>query len=134
MCFKNPAFSEEKEWRLIKLASIKDELDLIRDRQLQERFQGFGIKLPESRPIRPLSNAEGVDLKFRTTSLGFVPYIELGLKDRAGVFRNRLPLEVVIQGPTAAPGFSLVSLTMYLEYHGYGFPMTNIYPSAIPLR
>jgi hypothetical protein len=134
LSFKNPAFSEEKEWRLIKLTDIREELRLIRDRKSQERFSQLGIKLPESRPSWPLSQAEGIDIKFRQTSLGFVPYIELGLKHRAGVFTGRLPLEEVIQGPTAAVGLSLQSLTMYLESHDYGFPMTNIHQSAIPLR
>jgi len=131
LCFKNPAFSEEQEWRFIKLIHIQDELDLVRDQQAQAQAAQWGVELPDF-PAR--SNAEGIDIKFRQSSLGFVPYIELSLKHRSGPFMNRLALEKVIQGPAANPRLSCQSLAMYIQSHGYGFPSTEIRPSRIPLR
>lgn len=133
LCFKNPAFSEEREWRLVKLTAVRDELSATSERRMRERFAQFGVKIPPP-PVRPLSNSEGIEIKFRPSSFGFIPYVLIGLKPRAGVFMGRLPLKKVIQGPTAAPSLSLSSLVMYLEAQGYGFPHTEISQSEIPLR
>jgi hypothetical protein len=93
----------------------------------------FGVDLPEFRTAWSEADAEGIEIHFRRSSLGLVPYVQLSLEQRAGVFTGRLPLEQVVQGPTASPDLSLESLQMYLESRGFG-PHTEIKVSGIPLR
>ena len=77
--------------------------------------------------------AEGIEIKFRTSPIGLIPYVELPLRERAGVFAGRLPLWHVVQGPTPNPELSLESMGMYLQSSGYGFH-TELTSSGIPLR
>jgi len=139
LCFKNPGFSEEREWRLIKLVDIQEELRLVEHRLTQARLERLnetleqqGIKSPPILRSWPRTNAEGIEIKFRQASMGFIPYIELRLKQRAGVFTDRLPLESVVQGPTPNVALAFESLAMYLR--SFGFSMTQVGSSTIPLR
>jgi hypothetical protein len=140
LCFKHPAFAEEREWRLIKLVDVREELRLLDQRRTDEmlrvtceRMRELGVETPDMRTAWGEANAEGVDIKFRTAPIGLVPYVELPLRERAGVFTGRLPLWHVVQGPTPNPELSLESVGMYLESRGYGFH-TEVKPSRIPLR
>lgn len=140
LCFKNPAFSEEREWRLIKLVNVREELrhgdDLRRETEMEEsrrRWKAQGIDVPPMpRPAIP-RDAEGLSISFRESSFGFVPYINLDAVDIAGVFTGRLPLCEVIHGPTAHPELALASLRLYLDGNGYGFH-TEVTLSRVPLR
>jgi len=140
LCFKNPGFKEEEEWRLIKLVDVRDELHYQEDkrteellRQTRERMRQVAVDTSGQPTVWRQANAEGIDIQFRASSIGLVPYVELPLIERAGVFTGRLPLWHVIQGPTVNPEVSLESLAMYLESRGYGFH-TAVEPSRIPLR
>lgn len=140
LCFKHPAFAEEREWRLIKLVDVREELRLLDQQRTEEmlratneRMRGMGVEIPDVRTAWGEARAEGIDIGFRPSSVGLVPYVALPLRDRAGVFTGRLPLWQVIQGPTANPELALESLRMYLESGGYGFH-TEVRPSQIPLR
>lgn len=122
LCFKNPAFSEEHEWRLIKLVNVREELGLLNDRRSDERMAAsmaaarehmrkLGVEIPD-RQLPPRQwDAEGIEIKFRESprGLGLVPYVELPLKDQAGVFTGRLPLCEIVQGPSAHPDLALES-------------------------
>jgi hypothetical protein len=141
LCFKHPGFSEEQEWRLIKLIDIRAELDLVVRRQSEARLEQLGgtlaqqgIKIPPLPPSRPQTSAGGIEIEFRQSSLGFIPYIELSLKHSAGVFAGKLPLGHVKQGPTSNVALSLESLVMFLRSHGFMFPITEVSVSTIPLR
>jgi len=141
LCFKHPGFEEEREWRLIKLVDVREELRLLdfkRSEQMleatRERMRKHGIEMPEVQTAWGVANAEGIEIKFRPSGLGLVPYVELPLKARAGVFTERLPLEQVMQGPTPTPELSLESLGMYLQSRGYPWTHTQVKPSRIPLR
>jgi hypothetical protein len=129
LCFKHPAFAEEREWRLIKLVD-RQELQLLGSRASRERMGEMGVNVP-SPPGG--ANAEGLDVSFRASPSGLVPYLQLSLRERAGLFVGRLPLWQVIQGPTQHPDLSLESLKMYLDSRGYNFP-TEVKASRIPLR
>jgi hypothetical protein len=140
LCFKHPAFSEEQEWRLIKLVDVREEFRLLENRRSEEilaatrqRMQEMGLDMPEHSTAWAQANAEGIEIKFRRSALGLVPYVELPLLDRAGVFTGLLPLWEVVQGPTSQPELSAQSLGMFLESRGYGFH-TKIKLSGIPLR
>lgn len=146
LCFKHPTFAEEREWRLIKLVDVREEFRLLDDQRREEmlavareRMRELGVDMPNSltTPEEPTTwaqaRAEGIDIKFRPTSIGLVPYVELALRDRAGIFTGRLPLWEVTQGPTADPELSLESLRMYLDSQGFGFH-TRTAASGIPLR
>jgi hypothetical protein len=138
LCFKHPTFAEEHEWRLIKLVNVREELDL-RDhhrREAWDREMGYPpSKRPPPRETPWVGvHAEGIDIKFRATPLGLVPYVELSLLARAGLFGGRLPLPEVTQGPVPDPELALSSLTMYLESQGLTWPHTTISASGIPLR
>ena len=140
LCFKNPAFSEEEEWRLIKLVDVREEFRLLSDRRskamlaaTRERMKQMGVDMPEWPTAWSQAHAEGIDIHFRQSALGLVPYVELSLSDKAGIFTDRLPLVEVIQGPSPNAELSLESLAMYLESQGYGFH-TTVRVSDIPLR
>ena len=149
LCFKNPAFEEEQEWRLIKVVDAAEEAryasDQVRDEQMrsqmarvreQMRHAGVEHEVPELGERFSRSSwrrAEGLEVKFRPSSLGFVPYIDMPLIDRGGVFMGRLPLWEVTHGPTRHPELALQSLLLYLDAHGYGF-FTEVRASAVPLR
>jgi hypothetical protein len=140
LCFKHPGFAEEREWRLIKLVDVREELRLLDSRRTEEMLQAtrermreLGVEMPDMSTAWGEANAEGIEIHFRESPLGLVPYVELPVLDPAGVFTGRLPLCQVIQGPTPNPDLSLESLRMYLESCGYGFH-TEVRPSRIPLR
>jgi len=140
LCFKHPAFAEEQEWRLIKLVDVREEFRLLEDRRLEDmlaftrkRMSELGVDMPERSTAWATANAEGIDIKFRRSALGLVPYVELPLRDSAGVFAGRLPLWQVVQGPTSQPELAMESLRMFLESKGYGFH-TQVTASGIPLR
>jgi hypothetical protein len=140
LCFKHPAFLEEREWRLIKLVDAREELRVLDHQRTEEmpqatreRMAQLGVEMPDTRTAWGEANAEGIDIRFRISPVGLVPYVELPLRERAGVFTGRLPLWQVIQGPTLNPELSLESLQMYLESQGYGFH-TEVRPSQVPLR
>jgi hypothetical protein len=140
LCFKNPVFKEEQEWRLIKLVDVREELRYQDDKRTEEllratreRMLQLGLDMPGAPTVWRQANAEGINIQFRPSSMGLTPYVELPIIERAGVFTDRLPLWHVIQGPTTNPALSLESLRMYLESRGYGFH-TVVEPSLIPLR
>lgn len=139
-CFKHPAFSEEREWRLVKLVNVREELRLLDDQRrdamlaaTRDRMAALGMDMPRL-PHRSLPrDAEGVEIYFRHSNVGLVPYVELPLIERAGVFSGRLPLSEVAQGRTRHPELSMDSLKLFLEAHGYGMH-TDVQVSGIPLR
>jgi hypothetical protein len=143
LCFKHPGFSEEQEWRLIKLVNTRAELELVDLRQMQARLEhrneilqeeGQGIGIPPLPDWWPLSNPEGIEIRFRHSSMGYVPYIQLDVRHRFGNYLNILPLDQVMHGPTPNAELSRESLTLLLKYRGFGPPMTYIRSSTIPLR
>lgn len=138
LCFKHSGFSEENEWRLIKLVYVREELDLAGSRWEQTQRESFintmkqpGVEVP-SFSDRPPGNAEGIDINFRESQLGFIPYIKVNLKSPSS--QERLPLQEVVQGPTSDPKLSLDSLRMFLESRHFKWPMIEVNPSEIPLR
>jgi len=140
LCFKDPAFAEEREWRLIRLVNVREEIRLLDDKRnalmlaaTHERMRQLGVDMPEHQLVPGPEHAEGIDIQFRPSALGLVPYVELGVRDTAGVFTGRLPLWEVVQGPTRHPEVSLASLSMYLDSEGYGFH-TKVSSTGIPLR
>jgi len=141
LCFKNPTFAEEREWRLIKLVDVNEELGLIDDQRLEKSLLQAKERAeeldPSGRPFkipaRRIRAAEGLEICFRKSPTGPVPYVKLPMEDFAGVFTGRLPLWEVIQGPSPYPDLSLESLNLYLRSTGYGFH-TEVEPSQVPLR
>lgn len=140
LCFKHPGFEEEQEWRLIKLVDVREEFRVVNDRRREERLaeslqwlKDEGVNVDEHATPWSSANAEGVDIGFRRSSLGLVPYVELPLRDMAGVFTGLLPLWHVVQGPSPHPELATEALGMLLESRGYGFH-TKVETSRIPLR
>lgn len=140
LCFKHPAFAEEREWRLIKLVDVREELRLLDHRRTEEmlrataeRMEELGVDMPDLHTAWGEADAEGIEINFRRSAVGLVPYVELPLLEGAGVFTGRLPLWEVIQGPTANPDLARESAAMFLESRGYGFH-TDLKVSGIPLR
>jgi len=98
-CFKDQAFSEEKEWR-------------------------FAYVTPRSvtgkRPVR-----------FRSTSNGIVPYVELDLFNLASGGRY-LQITKIVCGPTLHPDLSELAVLLAVRELGYKDVQPAI--SAVPLR
>jgi hypothetical protein len=141
LSFKHPTFAEEREWRLIKLVDVREESALradSRDEQVPgaaaRRDQEAGGDDRSSQSIDWTAGpAEGVEINFRPSTLGLVPYVNLPIRNSNGPFAGRLPLRRVTQGPAANPALALESLRMFLDSNGFGFP-TDVTHSAIPLR
>lgn len=141
LSFKHPSFAEEREWRIIKLVDVREEMSLKSHLRTQAQMRSMADELgslghsPRDNVSEwnPYSSAEGVDIKFRRASIGLVPYVEIPLRDRAGVFHDRLPLWQVVQGPTDHPDLALEAASLYLDSVDYGFH-TECRPSRIPLR
>jgi hypothetical protein len=128
LCFKHPAFAEEREWRLIKLVHVDEELRMQADRrhdqwlrEVRERTGVPGIDTPDMQTGWPNGHAEGIEIRFRPSPMGVIPYVEIPMRDPAGVHARRLPLEQVVQGPTPHAELALSSLARFLESHEYGF-------------
>lgn len=141
LSFKHPSFAEEREWRIIKLVDVREELSLKAYLRSQARMRAMSDELrklghprrPDVSEWNPYSSAEGVDIRFRRSATGLVPYVEIPLRERAGVFHERLPLWQVVQGPTDNPELAFEAASLYLESVDYGFH-TYFRPSRIPLR
>lgn len=141
LSFKHPSFAEDREWRIIKLVDVREEMSFkshqrseARMREMSEELRQLGHSpRPDVSEWNPYPNAEGVDIKFRRVPSGLVPYVEIPLREHAGVFHERLPLWQVVQGPTENPELAFEAASLYLESVDYGFH-TEIRPSRIPLR
>jgi hypothetical protein len=141
LCFKHPAFSEEKEWRLIRLVAPREEVRFKGERRRETELNAMldQISSEYGRPTDKISlpvrqrNVQGLDVRFRESPLGLTPYVELPLLDSAGVFARKLPLWEVTHGPTDDVGLRLEALAMFLEAEGYGFH-TKVSASHAPLR
>jgi len=138
--FKHSGFAEEREWRLIRLVNVRDELALLEDQRQEARFSKLQTRLAEvaGTDIGVYSraknlDAEGVPIHFRLGPFGFVPYIKLALRGGPGLFTGKLPLPNVIHGPSEHPQLSMKSLELFLQSVGYGFH-TQLTASTIPLR
>lgn len=147
LCFKHPTFAEESEWRLIKLVAPEAELSLMankrRDQQRAAEIEelkilvtraGIDVPLPEYSTSPSPAGAEGLDIKFRTSPYGFIPYLEIPVRDQTGVFNGLVPLSSVTQGPRAHPEIALESLALYLGTVGYAPVFTELKMSGVPLR
>lgn len=142
LCFKHPSFEEEKEWRLIRLLDVREEVRRMRDEDGLKRQQkrdaelrARGITLPEwpsDLGWGAASRAEGVEILFRPSQLGLIPYVEVPIRDTAGVFSDLLPLWEARQGPTVSPDLAFQSLELFLYSRGYVH--TEKTRSRIPLR
>jgi hypothetical protein len=103
VCFKAPDFAEEKEWRLV----------------CQPQFAEDSQKIEAIRKV----------VKFRASSRGLIPYIELRGSQAEG--NLGLPLESVRFGPTQTPDLARSAARMLLDSRGFG--STDVMGSEIPV-
>jgi hypothetical protein len=102
--FKNPAFKEEKEWRLIVKPS------LIRD---------------QGQPKLPKAERTGSPFKFRQFRGALIPYIELLPME------GKMPLRSIRFGPSLAPNRTENALGLLLA--GYGYEKVEVTGSDLPV-
>lgn len=147
LSFKHPTFSEEREWRLIKLVDVQAEASAAEQAESEKRSAAAEQRMNAllatigRRPIartdlRTLPQrfaVEGIPVRFRPTPLALVPYVALKLESTAGTHMGQLPLTQVVQGPAPHAELSLESLHMFLRFRGYGIH-TSLSASSIPLR
>lgn len=140
LCFKHPGFEEEREWRLIMLVDVNGESTrrekLRSKRQYDELAADLALRgIPfHKAPRDHISDlGEGVNIKFREGPMALVPYVEIRLRQPAGVRTGRLPLTHVRQGPTENAELASESLSSFLRLNGYG-RHTEVRHSEIPLR
>lgn len=70
----------------------------------------------------------------RRSQHGFVPYVELPIHPKAGPWQGRLPLNMLIVGPSPQPKLAKGGATALLRLHNYRWPMTEVFGSDVPLR
>lgn len=124
LCFKSPAFREEREWRLIKLVNTTSEI---------KRMTG---DLPSEKQLSPIISIyppEGADIEFRQSSYGFTPFVKVAACDDAGD-RLRIPIIGVRQGPRAHAEIALKSLELFMASKGYRSDDTPVRTTRVPLR
>jgi hypothetical protein len=80
--------------------------------------------------IKPNDQME--EIKFRPTSDGIIPYIELDLSRVGSDAAAKLPVEMIIQGPLVDPELGKQSLNLLVQKFGY--PWVDIDRSCVPLR
>jgi hypothetical protein len=89
--FKNRAFEEEREWRLIVQAGVAARDALLRD------------------------------LRFRPVNGITVPYLSVQLSASAGPTAGKLPITRLVYGPTIDSRQAQHALRLLLDKHGYSF-------------
>jgi hypothetical protein len=73
-------------------------------------------------------------VRFRSSTIGLVPYVTLPLPATDGPYKGRLPVMEVYYGPTEHPDLASRALSLLLEKHGYVPPHTQVNGSRAPLR
>ncbi|WP_165368508.1 DUF2971 domain-containing protein [Serinicoccus sediminis] len=136
LCFKHPSFSEEREWRLIKLIDVDAEIEHALNVESDKMVAAAARKMKAlgrtfERPPNLAASREGVRVNFRKSAIGLIPYVELKLHETS--LPPRLPLRSVRHGPTAHPDLAVDSLRMFLRSCGYN-PAVAVNASAVPLR
>jgi Protein of unknown function (DUF2971) len=138
LCFKHPAFKDEREWRLVKLVNADAEVEKVADERRaaqreadNERYRQQGIEPPifQDPPVR-WPQADGIDILFRPSPLGLVPYIKLPLAGE-GPYGGNVPLKYLIQGPNGSDP-ALEAVERFLKREGAW--MAQVRNSGVPLR
>ena len=122
LCFKHPTFSEEREWRVIKLVNTTSEIK----RMAHELPTGNLLS-----PVISMYPPEDVDILFRQSPYGFTPYVEVPATGSNG---NRVPITAVRQGPRSHADIALKSLALYMHSKGYNSDNTHVDKTGVPLR
>ena len=110
--FKDNAYFEEKEWRIVILS--------------------FDYGIPESNE----PNESGILVKYRSGVIGITPYIEFPL----GLRTAESPLRKIVVGPTPYMDQAVKGVEMLLEYKGIRLKSKDypdgveVVPSKIPYR
>ncbi|WP_230673723.1 DUF2971 domain-containing protein [Rathayibacter sp. Leaf248] len=140
LSFKHPTFREENEWRLIKSIDTVAEVSRLEAQRTNASIAEigvvlgqYGIEFPGLPSVTPPFRTEGVEISFRRSALGLIPYVNMVIPDRAGVFHGRLPITSVRVGPSAHPQLAMESIALYLKSRGYGHH-TDLLMSGVPLR
>lgn len=102
LCFKDPTFREEKEWRLIKLVNTTSEI---------KRMGGDLPKKNQLSPVISMYPPEGIDILFRQSAYGFTPYVEVAATNAKGR-RVPIPIAGVRRGPREHAEIVLKSLEL----------------------
>jgi hypothetical protein len=103
--FKSPAFSEEREWRAIRINPNEDGLDLINHRQ---------------------------EIKFRASNDSIIPYLELDIGPSAQKTSWVLPIKRIISGPKI--NHERAEKSINLIYREIKTTPPAVEKSAIPLQ
>jgi hypothetical protein len=115
VCFKDKAFNEEEEWRMIhKLRAVNDE-----DWKTKHSL--------------PSTDEDIKPLMFRDVGGRIVPYVELDFSSPNDPNPGKLPIEAVRHGPALIPELAKKSLALMLEKYGYQ-GLIYIEGSDVPLR
>lgn len=110
--FKDPAYSEEREWRIVLNLSSSESLD------------------------DKVSNANRIPVKFRGGILGVTPYVEFPL----GLTQPTSPLRKIVVGPTPHMDQAVRSVQMLLQDRGIKLKIKDepqgveVIASQIPYR
>ncbi|SRR5258708_3275247 len=91
ICFKDPLFQEEHEWRIVESPWVFDS-------------DGYVSRL-----------------RFRRIPGGFAPYVELDLSPSAGASHGKIPISSITHGPTLSPPLAKASPQQLLRKYDYPF-------------
>jgi len=101
--FKDPAYDEEGEWRLIQFGRV------------------FSSTRQWMHPV-----------EFRERRGRIVPYADLDLSRSTGPYAGKLPVREIVHGPTQDPERSGKALRLLVEARGYAEDQIRLRRSAVP--
>jgi hypothetical protein len=119
VCFKDKAFKDEDEWRLIhKVESVNREAR-------RQRREGGEQNPPDDQDVR--------NVKFRGVAGRILPYVELDFSSSNQPNPRKLPIEFITHGPALMPELARKSISLLIEKYGY-IGMMWAESSKIPFR
>jgi hypothetical protein len=100
------------------------------------RFKHYGFRNEAEWRLLCIVPSKDANVQYHAGRMGLVPHISVKLTPITGVwiYKERMPLRVVVQGPTAEPHVAKEALDGYLRRRNYREPHTCIRTSTIPLR
>jgi hypothetical protein len=109
---------------------IEPIIDLI----LKFKHEGFRNEA-EWRLLCIVHSEDANRVQYREGRMGLVPYVSVKLTPKSGVYivPPRMPIRVVVQGPTSEPNIAEKALRGYLDRRNYK-EHTEIRASTVPLR
>jgi hypothetical protein len=143
LSYKDSAFEEEREWRLMKIVLLDNIEGMAKvgtsptilieeiDRRLEFEPDNEALRKEKQLWIDELNYIE--QIQFRNGKYGLIPYTTLQLRGIADDLVDKFPVRSVIVGPFPYQAVQVVAANL-LQSLNPDFPVVRVTPSSIPYR